>query len=731
MPLVPEVGRKKFTVRLLYFCIYGALILMGATMVLPFLITFSGSMSTAFDYERFWPVSRSLWSEKDRFMRSLTPYFNGYNNWQRQFACYLDGVPAHWSNWGAIGRDIAGVDRRAEAWLGKKGAEYERVKVRAADYAEFTGTYPQTDTQVYFTIVDVMPFLKEYYGRKYLSAHPEQTGKISSRALAGEALKCLNAEWGIPFENFFNIPFDNYIKSPLGQQGWFPPEMTPRYQVFLEIKKAFGCHVFTPGIKSKWRAWLKNQNYTAPAGAVLFPVNKKSPKELAALWDKFCAEVFPASRALPFALRAEWYLFLQSDEVANYLKLPEGEIFSIAYYNKLAGSAYGSLYATPFPVPASFSKPVQDVWARFVMERYPLRLTHVKMDGDIQMRFQNFIKKEIKHLKIANQLFGAKCADWSGFKFTPAAPAGDSETQCSFRDMWKNFVKKQVPLNDRILDSSEIAWQNFLLKKYGSLENINKTYGWGLKTIQEAFPPFMDAYTVAFKNNQYPLTFYPSMANYRTVWNYLLFNANAVPVTALLVFMTICMTLTVNPLAAYALSRFNLKGQDKIILFMLATMAFPAMVSAIPAYLLMRDLGLLNTFWALVLPGAANGMSIFILKGFFDSLPRELYEAATIDGASEMQIFRIVAMPMVKPILAISSLTAFVGAYNGWQWALIICQDKSMWTIAVWLYQATSMWGKFPWLISAGFVIASVPTAIAFISCQKMILRGIILPSMK
>ena len=73
-------------------------------------------------------------------------------------------------------------------------------------------------------------------------------------------------------------------------------------------------------------------------------------------------------------------------------------------------------------------------------------------------------------------------------------------------------------------------------------------------------------------------------------------------------------------------------------------MAFPAMISAIPAYLLMRDLGLLNTFFALVLPGAANGMAIFMLKGFFDSLPPELYEAATIDGAKEWQIFLIITL---------------------------------------------------------------------------------------
>jgi len=223
----------------------------------------------------------------------------------------------------------------------------------------------------------------------------------------------------------------------------------------------------------------------------------------------------------------------------------------------------------------------------------------------------------------------------------------------------------------------------------------------------------------------------PVIQNYVAVYRFLIDNARAVPVTLGLILLTLFATLTVNPLAAYALSRFNMRGQDKIILYMLATTAFPAMVSAIPAYLLMRDIGLLNTLLALVIPGAANGMTIFILKGFFDSLPPELFEAATIDGANEWQIFRIVAMPLITPILAISALNAFLQAYNGWEWALIICQDKRMWTIAVWLYQANEWWHDTPWVTTAGFVVASIPTLLVFIFCQRVILRGIIIPTMK
>jgi len=132
-----------------------------------------------------------------------------------------------------------------------------------------------------------------------------------------------------------------------------------------------------------------------------------------------------------------------------------------------------------------------------------------------------------------------------------------------------------------------------------------------------------------------------------------------------------------------------------------------------------------------VLPGAANGMAIFVLKGFFDSLPQELFEAATIDGAKEWQIFYFVSLPMVKPILAINALNAFIGAYSGWEWALIICQKKSMWTISVWLYQANQFWLSTPWITTAGFVIASIPILVVFLFCQNVIMKGIVVPSMK
>jgi ABC-type glycerol-3-phosphate transport system permease component len=179
------------------------------------------------------------------------------------------------------------------------------------------------------------------------------------------------------------------------------------------------------------------------------------------------------------------------------------------------------------------------------------------------------------------------------------------------------------------------------------------------------------------------------------------------------------------------LSRFQPRQTYQILIFFLATMAFPSMVAAIPAFLLLRDLGLLNTYSALILPGLANGYSIFLLKGFFDSLPMELYEAAAIDGASELCKFFQITLPLSAPILAVVALNSFLSSYGQFMWALIVCQKEEMWTLMVWMMQFYNNTRGAPFLSTAGLVLASIPTLCVFLFCQRIILRGIIIPSMK
>ncbi len=252
------------------------------------------------------------------------------------------------------------------------------------------------------------------------------------------------------------------------------------------------------------------------------------------------------------------------------------------------------------------------------------------------------------------------------------------------------------------------------------------------RTLPYPLPEYTrEALAVQFLDHGRRDFFSSAIANYRLVGSYLFLRGRAFGNTILLVILTVLAHLTINPLAAYALSRFKMRGTEQIMLFLLATMAFPAAVTAIPGFLLVRDLGLLNTFAALVLPSVASGMSIFILKGFFDALPRELYEAAAIDGANELTVFLKITLPMTTPILAVNALNSFIAAYNSWEWAFLVCQKESHWTLAVWMYQMSQQFAGQPWCVMAGFVLVSIPTAIVFLACQKIILRGIVLPSMK
>jgi multiple sugar transport system permease protein len=155
-------------------------------------------------------------------------------------------------------------------------------------------------------------------------------------------------------------------------------------------------------------------------------------------------------------------------------------------------------------------------------------------------------------------------------------------------------------------------------------------------------------------------------------------------------------------------------------------MTFPPMVTMIPNYLLMKDIGFLNTFYALIIPGMANGYSIFLLKGFFDSLPRELYEAADIDAASEFHKFWHIAMSLSKPILAVIALGAFNGAYSNFMFAVVLCPDEKMWTLMVWLVQMQAFSSRGAMM--ASLVLSAIPTLVVFIFAQNIILRGIVLP---
>lgn len=272
-------------------------------------------------------------------------------------------------------------------------------------------------------------------------------------------------------------------------------------------------------------------------------------------------------------------------------------------------------------------------------------------------------------------------------------------------------------------------WEAFLKRKYQTVEKLNESWKLTHKDFASiALPSKMFDWYQMVVNRSAIIKEYLKR-NYLMVFDTLIMNGNAALNTVIYCFLAVLAALIVNPLCAYGLSRYKPAASYKILLFLLLPMAFPGMVLAIPQFLLIKEFGLLNTFACLILPGMAQGYSIFLLKGFFDSLPKELFESAALDGANEWIVFWNIGMSLSTPILSVIALGAFTHAYANFMLAFLMCQKQSMWTMMVYLYQLQQRASS-----SVGFaalIIAAIPTLIVFIFCQNIIIRGIVVPTEK
>ena len=350
----------------------------------------------------------------------------------------------------------------------------------------------------------------------------------------------------------------------------------------------------------------------------------------------------------------------------------------------------------------------------------------IRVDASQKQAWAGYLENKYEVVAHLNKLYAT---DYSGFD-SVAMPEDKITASAQLTD-FLHFISNPdwCALEALSLDTPELRWHAYLENKYGSIAAAAATHERRYESFPEVRMPQLEADRQYVEAHARDLRIYFGGNNYRMVLEYIFFYGSGIENTLIYCLAAIGLALLVNPLAAYALSRYKLPGQFKVLLFLIATMAFPGVVTMIPNFLLLRDLGLLNTFAALLLPTMANGYSIFLLKGFFDSLPQELFEAADIDGASEWQKFWMITMNLSKPILAVIALGAFNGAYANFMYAFILCQDKEMWTLTVWLYQLQQFSSQG--VVFASLMIAAVPTLLIFILCQKVIIQGIVVPTEK
>jgi len=249
------------------------------------------------------------------------------------------------------------------------------------------------------------------------------------------------------------------------------------------------------------------------------------------------------------------------------------------------------------------------------------------------------------------------------------------------------------------------------------------------------FMPFILAFLGTLKTDleitAFPPKFFPEVwhwENWVTVWKTDLGQGGTFPRwllnTAFLSVTVAVSQVIFGSMAAYAFARLKFAGRDAIFNFMLATMMIPGAVTLIPAYVLMTKLHLINSFFSLILPGLVGAGGIFVLTQFFKSIPRELEEAAMIDGASHMQIFRIVDLPLARPALLTVLILQFQGMWNAFLQPLLYLNspDHYVLNVALSIFQQQY---KMQWnLTLVGAMFNAIPVMILFFIFNKYYIEG-------
>ncbi len=195
--------------------------------------------------------------------------------------------------------------------------------------------------------------------------------------------------------------------------------------------------------------------------------------------------------------------------------------------------------------------------------------------------------------------------------------------------------------------------------------------------------------------------------------------------SALVASIATALILTLDSIAAYAYARMEFPGKRLIFGTLLATLFMPGMMFLVPNFLTVSALGLLNSYAGVILPGLAGVFGVFFMRQFFESIPRELEEAAYIDGATRIQTFFYVALPLAKPALATLGIITFLASWNDFLWPLLVLKDRTLLTLPPGLRTLQGAYTSEYGQMMAGAVITSIPVLILYILLQRYIVESV------
>jgi ABC-type glycerol-3-phosphate transport system permease component len=738
MSIIGKVGQKSLKVKTLNTTIHLVLLLGAVTMIYPFLLMISSSVKSAADSYKMSILPEYLYKDEVLFQKYLEARYN------EESIRLADNYPGRYASFREVRLPVRPNPAIYVLWkrfLKEKGGEF--------------GVYDY--------------YVSEQYGR---GVYPRNQRLIRGtlRKENDNDLTSFNNKYGLGVQTWEQIVIEekdiitrNYHSSSegyLGRYERFKQQIPLWHRNYINVDGNFAVVELIPAYHGDLRAFNLDMGtrHASWSDVVLPETVPPVGSKLRPFWIRYVqtylninhVEIPPekvqsALNRIPEEQRSKQSGSDKTYIVENLANPEDLSVRSInlAFRKWLPGSTWGPPGVSPrgpqevptwqaCKLPESYPQDnifLQDDWLEFAKSTAREMLI---LKPSSQTDYLAFLKR-IYQLPDGTLDVNAVNRDFAtGFDSElNIYPARKIPSQPAYREAWIAFLQEVGPIHLALEVSPELEriWQENLQKKYLTLDGLNQ--GWGL--VYASYDDFplpveqIEYFTMLEHKNEIKWEFVKR--NYAMVLDQMFNDARSLRNTLIYCLLSILVAITVNPLAAYALSRFKPRLTYQMIMLFMLTMAFPAMVMGIPNFLMLKRLNMLNTFWALILPAAADGYFIFLLKGFFDSLPKELYESARLDGAGEFRMFWQFTLYLSKPILAVIALSAFNAAYRNFLFAFIVCQDQSMWTLMVHIYQLMQRASQN--VGYAALVIAAIPTLAVFVFFQNIIIKGIVVPMEK
>jgi multiple sugar transport system permease protein len=231
----------------------------------------------------------------------------------------------------------------------------------------------------------------------------------------------------------------------------------------------------------------------------------------------------------------------------------------------------------------------------------------------------------------------------------------------------------------------------------------------------------------------YPMSWVPSalsLEHYRALFSRLEI-VRYIGNSALIAGAVTLISLVVNSMAGYAFAKLSFPGRERVFRGLVATLVVPGQVTMLPLFMLLKYLGLINSFWGVIVPGMASVFGIFLFRQYALSIPDSLLDAARIDGAGEWRIYRSIVLPLCKPILLTLAVFTFMGTWNDFMWPLVVLTDSRLHTLPVALANLSGEHVQDTELMMAGALLTVLPVIVLYALLQRYYIEGIMVGSIK